>query len=382
MLLGLRILPLVREQLLAATQLLLWLAFMKIFSALLFLLLRSPAGMAQHTELAALLKQKNVPGMQLVYSKSGVATVYQLGLRKSGIGGAVDAQTVFQAASLGKVVLAYLALRLHDQGRLDLGKPLLNYCPYPRLRQQPNADKITARMVLAHLSGLPNWAQNPLAAGWGTSALKLKYRPDSCWNYSGEGYVWLQKTLEQISGKSLEKLAQEEVFGPLQMANSSFVWQTRFAHNAAFGHDKTGKPTEIRQFAWPNGAFSLLSNAEDYNRFLQAILSGKSLQPATRQLLTSPASDAARCATPPSPTDPFIAWAAGVGLAATSHGPALWHWGDNGDFQGFFMMFPEKQESVVLLTNSANGLQLTDDVLRLLLGTGQYRAMQWLAEER
>lgn len=344
------------------------------------LLLQNILAMAQQAELAALLKKNGVPGIQLIYTKASAVKAYNLGLRKSGTTQRVAPSSIFQAASLGKVVLAYTTLRLQDRGLIDLDKPLLTYYAYPRLLNQPNADKITARMVLGHTSGLPNWAENPLAPSWKTSSLSLKYVPDSCWNYSGEGYVFLQKALEQITHKSFETIAQEEVFRPLHMENSSFIWQPRFAANASTGHDKTSQPTEIKRFAEPYAAYSLLSTAIDYNRFLQALVVGQGLKPATARLLLTPANAANRCGTPPNPADASIAWACGVGLATTSHGPAIWHWGQNDDFQGFFMVFPARKESLLFFTNSANGLKMTDELLRLFIGPGQYRAMQWLNE--
>ena len=85
--------------------------------------------------------------------------------------------------------------------------------------------------------------------------------------------------------------------------------------------------------------------------------------------------------TPASAADPAIAWACGLGLATTSQGLALWHWGDNGDFRGFFLALPGRQESLVFLTNGANGNKLTDEVLRLFFGPGQYWTTAWLAAE-
>ncbi len=318
--------------------------------------------------------------MQVVYAKGAAVTTYNLGVRQAGTTQAVDANTVFQAASLGKVVEAYIALRLHDRGLLDLDQPLLTYCAYPRLAQEPRAARITARMVLRHTTGLPNWAEYPLAPTWKTSALHLKYAPDSCWNYSGEGFVLLQKVLEQLTGKSFETLAQEEVFQPLHLVNSSFVWRDKFAANFSVGHDKTGQPSQLVRYLHPYGAYSLLTTAPDYHRFMQALVTGQGLKLATARLLRTPATPADRCGRPASPADPAIAWACGVGLATTSQGLAQWHWGDNDDFKGFFMTLPGKQESVLLLTNSANGSLLTDDVLQLFFGPGTYWAPQWLAE--
>ncbi|HEX8657276.1 MAG TPA: serine hydrolase domain-containing protein, partial [Hymenobacter sp.] len=189
-----------------------------------------------------------------------------------------------------------------------------------------------------------------------------------------------QKTLEHLTGKSFETLAKEETFGPLRMTHSSFVWSEPLAANVASGHDGHGQPTPITHFPAAYGAFSLLSTAADYSRFLQALMTGRKLKPATAQLLLVPANEALRCGQPASPADPFIAWACGVGLATTSRGLAQWQWGDNGNFKGFYMTLPSKKESLVFLTNSSNGPKMADDLLRMFFGSGEYRATQWLAE--
>jgi len=353
---------------------------MKFFLPLL-LSLMSQAALAQQTSaaLTALLTRYNVPGMQLIYTKGATATAYNLGVRQAGTSQPVTAATTFEAASLGKEMLAYIALRLHDRNLLDLDKPLLQYCAYPRLRGQPRAARITARMVLAHTAGLPNWAENPTNPEWKSSALTVKYAPDSCWNYSGEGYVFLQTALQHLTGKSLEALAQAEIFTPLGLKHSSFEWHSAFAATASAGHDASGQPLPIDQFAEPNAGFSLYSTAADYNRFLLAFAQGQGLKPATARLLRTPATAANRCGQPASPADPYIAWACGVGLATTSQGLAQWQWGDNGNFKGFFMTLPGKQESLLLFTNSANGPLLVEELLQRFFGPGQYWATQWLA---
>jgi len=349
--------------------------------AILVFLCMSRACLAQQAELEALLKKENVAGIQLVYSQGRTTKTYNVGVRHAGTGEAVTATTLFQAASLGKVVLAYTTLRLLDRGVLDLDKPLLAYYPYPRLLHEPRADKITARMVLGHTSGLPGWAERPTNPTWKTSALHLRFAPDSCWNYSGEGYVFLQKTLEHLTGQSFEALAEAEVFRPLGMKNSSFEWRESLAATASTGHDEKGHPTSIGKFTEGYGAYSLLTTATDYSRFLQAIMTGRGLKPATARLLTTPANPATRCGHPASSADPAIAWACGLGLVTTSQGLAQWHWGSNDDFKSFFMTLPGQQKSLVFLTNSANGSRLTDAVLRLFFGPGQYWTTQWLAEE-
>lgn len=355
------------------------------FSFLLLLaLLGGTVARAQPAPAAAallgLMQKANVPGMQLVYTHGGKTQAYALGQRTAGQPAAVNATTTFEAASLGKAMLAYVTLRLLDRGVLDLDKPLLTYYQYPRLQGAANADKITARMVLGHTTGLPNWTTNPTKPEWPTTPLRLIYAPDSCWHYSGEGYVWLQKTLEHLTGKPFETLAREEVFRPLGLKNSSFVWQDKFAANATSGHDGQGKPVPISHYPAAYGAYSLFSTAADYSRFLQALMTGQGLKPATAQLLRTPANEANRCGQPATATDPFIAWACGVGLATTSRGLAQWQWGDNTTFKGFYMTLPDEKATLVFLTNSSNGPKMADELLRLFFGPGEYRATQWLAE--
>ena len=75
----------------------------------------------------------------------------------------LDAGTVLRF--LSKPVFAYLVLRLADRRELDLDRPLLDMLEYPRLAQDPRARSITARTVLSHATGLPNWAATRFVSG-------------------------------------------------------------------------------------------------------------------------------------------------------------------------------------------------------------------------
>ena len=103
-----------------------------------------------------------------------------------------------------------------------LSKPL-HECPaYADLKTDERYQQITARHVLGHSTGFPNWrflTQD--------QRLNIKFPPGERYSYSGEGINLLQMVVEEITGKSLEDLAQEKVFGPLGMTRSSYVWQRR-----------------------------------------------------------------------------------------------------------------------------------------------------------
>lgn len=115
--------------------------------------------------------------------------------------------------------MAYVVLKLYERGVIDLDTPLDNYWQYPRLSHEPKAKLMTARMALTHTTGLPNWTK-PRGA-----ALQSAFTPGTDFKYSGEGYLYLQKVIEHITGKSLEEIAQEEVFEPLGMQESHYIYK-------------------------------------------------------------------------------------------------------------------------------------------------------------
>ena len=213
---------------------------------------RSTIGVLEE-ELPRLMEAAEVPGLSIALVADGeVVWTKAFGLRSTGSGAAVDNDTIFEAASLSKPVTAYVALLLAERGRLDLDRPLAEYLPYPRLAHDDRYLLITPRMVLTHSSGLPNWGGSPL---------EILFDPGTSFRYSGEGYVCLQKTLEKITGKSLQTLAETEVFTPLGMERSSFVWQERFGENVAEGHDGVGRARPMRRSGEANAAASLITTA-------------------------------------------------------------------------------------------------------------------------
>ena len=79
-----------------------------------------------------------------------------VGVADAATKGTITSDTMFPAASLGKPVEAYVALRLAAAGKFDLDTPLKRYVP-DHTPADPRGDKLTARHVLSHSSGLRNW---------------------------------------------------------------------------------------------------------------------------------------------------------------------------------------------------------------------------------
>ncbi|MDB5091032.1 MAG: serine hydrolase [Mucilaginibacter sp.] len=312
----------------------------------------------------------DVHGVQLIHTKNNKTEEYDLGLSGNGPDKKVTPNTIFEAASLSKCVFAYAVLRLYDRGLIDLDKSLLSYIDkYDRFDPADlRYNKITARMVLKHRTGLPNWGDEKGA--------KLMFTPDSCFSYSGEGFVFLQRVVEKIIGKPLNRIANEEVFGPLNMTSSSYEWTSKFDTVSAFGNSAG----QINRHSNQNAAYSLLTNAHDYTIFLQALVNGTGLKPETQQLMLEKATPGNWFDHKPIEATNHIWWGMGVGIQENEKGKAIWHWGDNGDFKAFYMVFPARHESIVYFTHSNKGLFIAPEVVDLFLGKQTTWAIKWIEE--
>ena len=273
-----------------------------------------------------------------------------------------DGQTVFQAASLGKPVFALAVLQLAAQGRIDLDAPLLYYLPqgYVHLqnpfasRQAPRTDRVTApelaavtaRQVLSHSSGLPNWSNQ---------ALRFDFAPGTGWLYSGEGFVLLQRAVEAITGLGLEALMQAQVFGPLGMQHSSYVWQRPVPAGALPASSTPSDSQTQLALDAPIAAATLLTSAADYARFLAALLADPALLALTLR-------------TPVAVDPPLqVYWGLGWGLEGRGAAAMLWHWGSNPGYRAFVMLSPASGDGLVMLSNSDRGLALAAPLVQAVL---------------
>jgi CubicO group peptidase (beta-lactamase class C family) len=315
--------------------------------------------------LRALIDTAGLPGAAIaIINRGNLARIEGFGYADSAGARKVDRNTVFEAASLSKPVVAYATLKLADLGRLNLDTPLNQYLAYPSLPKDVRAQLITARMVLSHTSGLQN-------ERIGDDALKLSFAPGSKFQYSGEGYIYLGRAIEQIMQMPLAAAMDQLVFRPLGMGRSSFVWEKRFDNNAAVGHGSFG---ELRRPTRPSVArapSSLHTTALDYGTFLLAILQGTGLKAQTSRAMISPAVNVA----------PAIEWGLGWGIEGGSAGPSLWHHGDNSNsgFTAFALVNVRRRCGLVYFANSVSGLSIAKEIAGLVSGT--HPSIAWIGYE-
>ena len=117
-----------------------------------------------------------------------------------------------------KPIKAIIALKLIDAVKWDLDEPIYKYYTDPDVANDPRAKLLTTRIILSHQTGFPNWRSNNA-----DEKLSFEFKPGTKYQYYGEGYEYLRKSLEKKFKKSLEQLASELIFNPLKMKDTRFI---------------------------------------------------------------------------------------------------------------------------------------------------------------
>lgn len=318
------------------------------------------------------MKAAGVPGLSMFVVQNGSQHVRACGVVNRETKASVNNQTVFEAASLSKPIVACAALQLISAGKLDLDEPLSQIVG-PLIPGDPNATCITARHVLSHTTGLPNWRSNDFPLG-------TYFTPGSHFSYSGEGFVYLQLALERLTAEPLDLLLDRMVLGPLGMRSSSFIWRDSFNERAALGHTSSGKIEAKYKPGRANAAFSLHTTAADYGRFLIAVMEGALLPETIARRWLEPQVPTPRgrfeaLESDPPETEDGVFWGLGWGLEPENK--ALFHWGSNPGMTSFVLAMPAKRTAFVAFTNSDRGLDIVPGVVEHLM-PGPHPSLRWL----
>ena len=274
----------------------------------------------------------------------------------------IDKNTLFEAASLSKPVFAFFVMKQVEKNLIDLDTPLYKYLPYPDIAYDERYKKITARMVLCHTTGFPNWREN--------DTLKIQFEPGTQFSYSGEGYEYLAKLISHINNlkiTSLDSLFQKEVAEPLGLKHFHFGINPYIAKHLASGHAGNEK---VIDDSWDRRGFysasGLYSESLDYAKFLIAIMASKGLKESSISEMLKAQIDL--------PKDNNnrrnfgnTHWALGFSTRKTDFGTVYMHGGNNWGYTSSFLFDKDRKYGYVFFTNSDQRNELKKRMMKYLI---------------
>jgi Beta-lactamase class C and other penicillin binding proteins len=264
---------------------------------------------------AAQMAQRHIPGLSLAIIQDGrIVDARAYGVTDPGGTTPVTTSTLFQAGSISKSVSALGALRLVEQGRLDLDADVNRTLTSWKVPSNAftAAKPVTLRGILSHTAGLtvhgfPGYAVDVARPTLvqvlngepptNTAPIRVDTAPGAIWRYSGGGYTVMQQMIVDLTGQSFPEFMRETVLRPIGMTNSSFEQPLppAMAAMTAGGQYSDLQPVKGRWHVYPEmAAAGLWTTPTDLARFaieVQNAYAGRSSKvisrAMTRRMLTA-----------------------------------------------------------------------------------------------
>lgn len=320
-----------------------------------------------------------IPGVAMGLLYRGREYVRGFGVTNLDAPAPVDGDTVFRVASTTKTFTGTAVMRLVERGRLDLDRTVRSYLPEFRTADPAASARVTVRQVLNHSAGwlgdffLDTGSDEAALAEYVAAMARLPqlFRPGSLFAYNNAAISLAGRLIEVAAGTSYERAMHALVTGPLGLAHSRFFLEELPGVAVATSHvpGPDGQPVALpAAFAIPrsiNPAGGLISSARDQLRWARFHLGDGRVPGSGRRLLTPRSIRAMRSR--PGPGGTLFVELDGAGvtwmLRPTAEGPrVVQHGGDwTGQHSGFLMV-PERDFALTVLTNSEGGPGLTAEL--------------------
>jgi CubicO group peptidase (beta-lactamase class C family) len=265
-------------------------------------------------------------------------------------------------------VAALGALKLAEQGKLDLDAPIEELATSWKPPRREFFAPVTTRLILAHRAGLsmhgvPSYARDDPAARGAREELSFRLKfldePGTRFRYSGGGFMILEVILEDLTATSFNTFMRQEILVPLKMQSSTFEpYHAPFAPHMAMGYYANGKPVGWRCTGGLAAAW-LHTTPSDLARFCAAVYRAHRrgetnvITPRTARLMLTPTGEA---------TEREGAFTSlGFFIADTPVGRVVFHEGSNRGYRCGMWIFLRTGNGLVVMTNSNNGRALCDD---------------------
>jgi CubicO group peptidase (beta-lactamase class C family) len=274
--------------------------------------------------------------------------------------------TIYRAGSISKLFTATAAMRLAEQGRMDIDRPLDDYLPGFAIRTRfPDAAPVTPRSIMTHHSGLPSdylkgmWTPDPEAFTRVAEHLRDEYAanpPGTVFSYSNLGMTLLGDAIGKVAGRDFVPYVHEEILLPLGMTRSSFSTSADRTPLAAKGYRKGKEAVDPPLRDVPAGGLN--TSVLDLSRFVRMVLAGG--KAGDRQIVKP--ETLAEMLRPQNAEVPLdldfrvgLGWMlSGLGdIDIRNAGTVAHHAGATLLFHGQLIILPEKKLGVVVLANSS-----------------------------
>lgn len=298
----------------------------------------------------AWLEELNVPAVSVgIIEESKIKYVKAFGEIQKGVPAEVN--SIFNIASMTKPVVAMLTLKLVEAGQWDLDEPLFHYWVDPDVKDEPYHKILTTRHVLHHQSGFANWR-----SGHPAKKLTFDFEPGTQYHYSGEGFEYLRKALENKFQKPLEKLLDSLIFKPIGMENTQFWNESIDPLRIARCHDARGNDYNFSYKTVVSAAGTILSTPEDYCRFLIYMMKGAGLSQNLYDDMLNPK------ITVHEHLSRGLGWEIINDLPNGEYG--IEHGGANTGMWSISFILPKSQRGIVVMTNGDNGSVIFRNIIK------------------
>ena len=278
------------------------------------------------------------------------------GVRSGETSDPMTTESVFWGDQLAAPILAYMAWKLHEDGVMDLYRPLTEYTAEPFLPGERNLDYVTGQAILSQTSGFPRKKNTD---GMPTH---IEIMPTTLFSYSDYALLYLQRAMTQAAKTDLQTMAGEMVFKPFRMRSSSFVWRPEYEDLFAHPHTK-GEPNKKVRADKPNASRYFYTTPTDSCLFLNKIFvpqtSKKCLTPMTLEKMLQPQTELYS----------GLKWTAGFGHYESKDGLFLWQFGDNEGSKSLAFIDKEQDICGCVMVNDDHGFDTCRAFLKDALGS-------------
>ncbi|MHB8647613.1 MAG: serine hydrolase domain-containing protein [Thermomicrobiales bacterium] len=329
-----------------------------------------------HTFIEQEMAHYHVPGVAVGVYHDGAQQVGGLGVTNVDHPLAVDARTLYQIGSISKTFVGTMAMRLVEQGKLDLDAPLRTYLPDLTLADAEATERATMKHLLTHTGGWVGDYFDDLGAGDDALAKMTVAMADvpqvaplgTLWSYNNAGFALAGRVIEVLTGQPFEAAVQSLVLDPLGMHHTYFFARNIVTERFAVGHTvKDDTPTVARPWELPrtaNPAGGLLSDVLDllvYARFHigdgTAADGARVLSPENLAYMQSPLYSKG------SDGEMGLTWM----LESVGGVYTVRHGGGTVGQQTTFVMVPSRNFALTVLTNASRGGELHSEATKWML---------------